>query len=482
MNKAITYARRLWYLPVVLLTLACALLGPARLAAQNDPTLDENASGTFYMVAFPDTTSNALDSRYPNTRVRSEASLWIFSAVKNKVKITSNGGASTTLTLDAGKFKIYQIPGSIVVDVSGSPVAKTLKIEADFPIVLYCYFANIQAVEAWTPIPVELWGTQYYAAAVPGEVVKEIGVAGETEVPETPKPGNAEIMVIAAYDNTTVTLTPPPGSNFDGGAPHTVTLNEGQVYQVQSRVDPSPDAENQEDLGGTIIISDKPIGALSGNTRVQIVTDEVGLKNNAYKNMLMEWLPPTEQHGKEFVYMGTWDAHRPGIGAAAERKREFVRIYNTLGKPTGGYYLQPGGVTQVPFKIKRDTLREEALGAPTGTWFHTDDPVQVMMHSSAIVQFNGSTPCFRGIPCLSYSAWAPYMVELVPREQWPTFAPYYAPPNPGGMQHYINVVTDTNSVLKIIRENGSTFLFNRKIPGTDLIWGSMSVAQVRITG
>jgi IgGFc binding protein len=478
MTKVTSYARRLWYLPALFLAFALALAAPSRMAAQvPDPLLDENASGTYFIVAFPDTTANALDSRYPNTRVRSEASLWIFSAVKNKVKITSNGGASTTLTLEAGKFKIYQIPGSIVVDVSGSPVSKSLKVESDYPIVMYCYWANIQSCEAWTPIPVEFWGTQYSAAAVAGEVVKEIGISGETEVPETPKPGNAEILVIAAYDNTTVTLTPPPGTNFDAGAPRTVTLNEGQVYQVQSRVIASDEAEGQEDIGGTTIVSDKPIGVLSGNTRVQIVVDEVGLKNNAYKNMLMEWLSPTEQHGKEFVYMGTWDSHRPGIGAKSERKREFVRVYNTFGKTMGGSYLQPGGVTQVPFSIKRDTLYEAVMGTPTATCFRTDDPAQALMHSSAIVQFNGSTPCFRGIPCLSYSAWAPYMVDLAPREQWPSFAPYYAPPNPGGMQHYINVVTDTLSMLKIVRENGSTFLFNRRIPGTDLIWGSMSVSQ-----
>ncbi|MEP7220371.1 MAG: hypothetical protein ABI876_15715, partial [Bacteroidota bacterium] len=107
----------------------------------------------------------------------------------------------------------------------------------------------------------------------------------------------------------------------------------------------------------------------------------------------------------------------------------------------------------------------------------TANPSMAMMHSVAITKFNGSTPCFQGLPCLSYSAWAPYMVELTPREQWPSFAPYYAPTNPSNMQHYINVVCDTNDQRNIYTEQGTPFLFTRKIPGTSLIWGSQGVAQ-----
>ncbi|HVZ38760.1 MAG TPA: choice-of-anchor D domain-containing protein, partial [Candidatus Kapabacteria bacterium] len=68
------------------------------------------------------------------------------------------------------------------------------------------------------------------------------------------------------------------------------------------------------------------------------------------------------------------------------------------------------------------------------------------------------------------------MVEMTPREQWTSFAPYYAPTNPGNMQHYIDVVTDTVSAKNIVRENGTAFPLTRKIPGTDLIWGSMAVS------
>ena len=440
----------------------CTFLTSTSLFAQGpQPTLDDKSSGTYFLVSYPDTTTNALDARYPNNRVRPEASLWIFSPVANKVKITSNGSSSEVLNLEAMKFKTHTLKSSPVCDVINSVSRRSVKIESDYPIVVYCYFAHIQSVEAWTPIAVENWGTDYYAACVPGETVLEIGLAGETEIPHTVKPGGANILVIAAYDNTKVTLTPASGYRFVGGPPATVTLNEGQVFQVQSKVDTAIDAERQDDLGASRIQSDKPIGVISGNTRVQVVVDEVGLKNNAYKNMVTEWIPPTEQHGKEFVYFPTWDNHRPGIGSSAERKREFARVYNSNGKAIDGYYLQPGGTSQVKFKIKRDTLAEFAIGQPSAVYFKTEEPAMAMMHSSAIVKFNGSTPCYAGLPCLSYDAWAPYMVEMTPREQWVSFAPHYAPVNPGSMQHYVSIVTDTATARSIVRENGSGFLLNR---------------------
>ena len=440
------------------------------------PILDPETAGRAYIIAFPDTTANALDPRYPNTRgPRSEFSLWIYSAVKNKVRIIQGGGGTTVLDAPAGRFKIFNFTGSPVVTSINTKTNNTYRVESDFPVIIYCYLATIQGLEAWTPIPIDRWGKEYHSASVSGEVVREIGAAGNIVVPYTPKMGSAEILMLAAYDNTRITLRPPPGVDFLGGPPRDITLNAGQAYQVQSIVDVDLEGAGQPDIAATVITSDKPIGILSGNTRVQINYDETGLKNNAYKNMLMEWLTPSEQHGKEFVFMPTWDNVRPGSGAAAERKREYVRLYSTQGKETPGFYLQPGGTTQVPFTAVIDSLREFVFGNPAAVCIRTDIASQALMHSSAIVKFNGSTPCFGGIPCLSYDAWAPYMVELVPREQWTTFAPYYAPVNPGGMLHYLNVVADTISAQNIYRESGSRFLFTRKIPGTDLIWGSVPV-------
>jgi hypothetical protein len=124
--------------------------------------------------------------------------------------------------------------------------------------------------------------------------------------------------------------------------------------------------------------------------------------------------------------------------------------------------------------IGRDTLGEMALGKAVR--IRTDRPAQGMMHSVSVLHLAAQTPCFRGIPCKTFDAWAPYMVEMTPREQWTSFAPYYAPNGPAlPMQHYINVVTDTASAHNITTETGSPFPFTGKIEGTDIVWGTMPV-------
>ncbi len=452
------------------LTLACTRTATAQI---QKPQLDPDASGTLFYVAFPDTTGNNMDKRFWCVRGASGLQLWIFSDTYNRVTITSGTGITAALTVDPGRFKIFDIPTAMIITQPNVRTNQTFRVEAEHPIVMYSYLATEQGLEAWTPIPVAAWGTDYYAASIPGETVEDIGIAGEREIPSTKRGAPAEILIIAAYNNTHVTITPPVGIGLAGSIPVLIPLNAGDAYLVQSRIDTM--LEEQDDIAGTRIQSDMPIGVLSGNSRARAQREDAGLKDNVEKNMLMEWLPPTEMHGTEFAYLPTWDGHRAGLGALLERRREYTRVYNTQRMQTAGYQLAQGGTTKLPFTLPTDTWKQFSLGVPVGTYFKTDQPSQAMMHSSAIVALVGSTPCYQGLPCLSYQAVAPYMVELTPREQWTTFAPYYAPAQPGGMNHYINVVTDTAHAKDVLRDDGASFPMTRPIPGTDLIWGSMPV-------
>ena len=304
----------------------------APLFAQDLP-LDPMTAGRHYVIANPDTTSNRLDSRYPNNKFKDGWFLFLYSAVgDNRVKLT--GSSSANLTLQAGKFQVQEIKSNPVVTRINSIESNTVTIESEYPIVVYCFCAQRQGMEAWTPIPVDLWGTNYTVAAVPGEVIGQIGLADETAIPFDRGAAPSEVLVIAAYDNTRVTITPGRSQKLiDSRAPVNVTLKAGQCYQVQSVVDTNADFDgDQVDLGGVSIRADKPIGVVSGNTRTFVRQDQQGLVMNAYKNMLIEWLAPTEQHGTEFVFMPSWDSHRPGINSPAERVSEYVRIYGTTAK------------------------------------------------------------------------------------------------------------------------------------------------------
>ncbi|MEO5931430.1 MAG: T9SS type A sorting domain-containing protein [Candidatus Kapaibacterium sp.] len=453
---------------ISLLTILSALFLPALLRAQSP------VSGLNYLIAFPDTVSNVVDVRFPNARTKTGFSIMMYSPTgPNRVVIDQYPATRTIVTIPAGKFVIHDLIISQVIVVSNTPQENTIRLTADQPIVVYCYFATAQSCEAWTPLPVEMWGTSYNLAGVDGGVVKDIGKAGLLNVPFTNSPAPAEALIIAAHDDTHVTIH--ARSNMFAGSPSmTLTLREHQAYQVQSLVDTNVFATSQISLAGISITSDKPIGVLSGNTRALVRQDEGGLANNIYKNMLMEWLSPRELQGKKSVYLPTWDDHRGGINAPAERVGEYVRVYGTSAPETFGYYFRPGGASNVNYDVPLDTMKEHFFGEVQAAYFETQSPAQVMMHSPAITKFNGTTPC-AGDLCTSYSGWASYMVNMTPREQWAGFAPYYAPAYPVGMKHYINAVCDTNDQGNIFTDQGTLFPFTRKIPGTSLVWGSQSV-------
>ncbi|HVZ39892.1 MAG TPA: choice-of-anchor D domain-containing protein [Candidatus Kapabacteria bacterium] len=450
--------------------LVLALIAAANLSAQpNTPRLDPDASGTLYYVAFPDTVANVTDARFPCPRANPGLELWMFSEQPNRVTVTSGTGLQTTLKLDAGHMKVFQMPASMIITTPNVISNNTFRVESESPIVLYAYLSTDQGLEAWAPIPVFAWGTDYSAACIAGEVVKNIGLAGELEIPTVPRPAPAEILIIAAYDNTNVSIVPPAGMRLLDWTPSVIHLKAGEAYLVQSIVDTA--REDQDDIAGTRILSDKPISVTSGNTRAQAQNDQASYKDNTQKGMMMECLSPADEQGTEFVYMPTMDVHRQGGGSILERQREYTRVYSTQGTVTNGYQIAQAGTKQIPFTIQRDTMKQFSLGVPVATYFKTEIASQALMHSSAVVALTGSSPCFRGALCLDYQAVAPYMVELTPREQWTTFAPYYAPTLPAGMQHYINVVTDREHAGDIMREDGTPFPITRDIQGTSLMWG-----------
>ncbi|MEO5929247.1 MAG: IgGFc-binding protein, partial [Candidatus Kapaibacterium sp.] len=286
----------------------------------------------------------------------------------------------------------------------------------------------------------------------------------------------AEAMIIAAYDSTHVVIYT-HGRQLNGNPSLRLTLNRNEVYQFQSWCDTTTNTTRQQvSLGGISIIADQPVGVLSGNTRSLVQQADQGLANNIYKNMLMEWLAPAEARGTEFVYLPTWDGMESDSAHRGLRTFEYVQVVGNSGYETRGSYTSATFSGSRSILVPVDTTQRIEFGGGVAGYIKTSGPAQVMMMSSSITRFNGSTPCFQGLSCLSYSGWAPYMTEITPREQWTGFAPFIAPSYPVNLTSYINVVTDTNSVANITMEDGTRFPFTRKIPGTDLIWGSMKVA------
>jgi hypothetical protein len=457
---------------------------------------DPRSTGATYIVAFPDTTTNTFDARYPN-RMEDKIYIYMYSAVNNnKIAVTGNG-FNRVLTGQAGKFTILELTDPTfkaptpVVTESGKPTKNgTFRIEAQQPIVVYCYMVTKFGCAAFTPIPVEFWGTEHYAQGLPGEPANDVAPAGEFNYYAKRKMAPSEIVVIAAEDNTLITFVPSANSRLlDNPQINAVRLNKDEAYQIQSWVDTSEqaDANAQPDLSGVYITSTKPVGVLSGMSRAMVFNDVAGLAKNSFKDMMIEWVAPVEQHGRQFVYMPTMDARRPkgtpGEDLTEKRSGELVRIYatNTQRKKTTGYETDPGTGTRTFFTIERPSeFYHDRIGVPEARYFKTDSIAQAFMHTTAVVKFLGTTGYGGGYIGAKYDGWGTYSVEMVPREQWINAAPYFAPIHPSNMEHFLNVVTDTASAKKLYWGNAGSpptnpVLLNKPIKGTDLVWGSITV-------
>ncbi|MCB0711444.1 MAG: choice-of-anchor D domain-containing protein [Ignavibacteriae bacterium] len=475
------------------------LVGFLELQGQGNSDIDPCSGGTLYYVAFPDTVRNAQDSRFADRR-RSDLLLFIYSPVNQQVEISYANDTSVSKNVAAGEFlefnasefnktKVVRLP---FVTRRNSPQSTLLKVESESPVVLYAYMATPFGCAAFTPIPVESWGTEYVAATWEGNYVRDIQPAGELNFDASNIiPAPAQILVIAAYDETEVRITP-TDTLASCDSCKSVRLNKGEAYLVQSFVqidDKNYEIDVQPDIAGTLISANKPIGVVTGNTRLwhERFTDSY-LAGNPYKDFVAEWLAPVEQHGKEFVFLPTWDRLRQPLNGNPIRQNEYVRIYATTNELTdiSGYSGNDDSLDapkpEDGVMLKGGAYWHARLSDLTrGVYYQTTAPAQAYQSPRPVSMYNGTTGSGSFIGA-QYKAWGTYMVEMVPREQWVTSAPVIAPSYPVGMDHYITLVADSadQSSIYYRAAGGESLLFpltEGKIRGggRTFVWGSLKI-------
>jgi hypothetical protein len=99
----------------------------------------------------------------------------------------------------------------------------------------------------------------------------------------------SQFAIVATADNTTVTITPSPTANLEGHTnAYTVpNLQQGETYQIHS-------SNNTNDVTGTWITSDKPLGVFAGAS-IAYVPDQ----NTAYGNPLVQEQLPVDSWGRQ---------------------------------------------------------------------------------------------------------------------------------------------------------------------------------------
>ena len=477
MNHATFYSLQPLLFCLVILTLLSAPQAAAQL-----PSDDDCAAGRHFIIGLPDTVTNSFDGRFPPVHDE-KAFLMIYSATTQDVRIGAPGGTTVTQPLVAGEmieFDMARVRFPFIT-VANARSTSLLNVEADDPIIVYAYVTSHFGCAAFTPIPVERWGTEYVAATWPGSFVRNVIPDGETHYDATQKrPTPAEIVIIAAYDNTTVRIEP-TDSLLNCVNCTTVTLQAREAYLVQSYVDTNEGVAHQPDLAGTRITADRPIGVMSGNTRTAIEeSPALMLAGNSIKDLAVEWLRPVSSQGTMFVAMPVMDDNRPRPNADPVREAEYIRIISSYDDMTtvSAKGRVPEEMVGSPLGL-RETLADTIRRFTNAVAFTTSGPAALYQSPKPVAHFNGTTGSGNFIGA-SYLSWGTFLVEAAPREQWVGFAPFRAPSVQSSMKHYLNLVTDTNNQFNIYFRQGTSprqnFPFNRgTIAGTDLVWGSISV-------
>ena len=161
----------------------------------------------------------------------------------------------------------------------GTTIGNSFHITTDVPVVAYEMNpyggGNAAVTGASLLLPVSSWDTNYVASTASAYSVDDPG-----------------ITIVAAQDNTKVTLLPSVALQGGGGIPSgaanspvVFTLDKGQQAQI----------EQQADLVGSIVSASAPVGVMAGNKCMNTPT------GTSYCDHGEQMLPPVRALGNEYV-------------------------------------------------------------------------------------------------------------------------------------------------------------------------------------
>ena len=334
--------------------------------------------------------------------------------------------------------------------ITEQPQYRAIHVHSRNPITVYGLSNESLTTDSYLALPTDGLGSEYYPSCYYDDKYT-LGSPGVLA---------GEFLIIAPYDFTRVTIGPvttptraatPSPLNPDGqtvlhqrGSTWTVTLMKGQTYLVQS----TGLNYGDDDLTGTHIVSDHPIGLLSGHVRASIPIGELADQNGS-KDHLMEMIPSVDKWGTQYYDMPM--AGRPVCG-------DLVRVI--------------AGKDGETVNLNSEGRHATTLLAHAGDFYNFDEVTEPSVISSApgepflAVQMAYSQG-FDGDPGLS----DPFSIVLTPQEEFQKKLIFRTPDNraAGNYTHYATFVCLADS-LDHIRINGK------------LLTSYIYVGQAPITG
>jgi|GEM_PF-828302 len=328
----------------------------------------------------------------------------------------------------------------LLVEATGSEAiqSKAIHLISDNPLNVYALNWSDASSEVALIFPKESLGSEYYAMCYTPHINGNGINSGSGR--------NSEFMVVAAEDNTTVTITPTKITDKlkPANVPFKVVLNKGDLYQVQSENLPGTGAQGQGDLTGSYIVSDKPVAFYSGSLSTTIPADA----NVSAWDHLYEQIPPLQSWGRKFITVPLSTRHEDTYRILAAENNTTVRIG-----------------TNSPVTLQKGIYYEFSLLYTTPSLIESDKPI-------LLAQFSNSNSVDK--------TWTngdgdPFMVIVSPVNQTREKVSFVAYESPKiNSKYFINVVVKDDAIGAIKLDNNVVTF--KPVTGT-----GFSYAQVPLT-
>jgi hypothetical protein len=223
------------------------------------------SSGTEFWLMFP------MDSGGPLT-----PSLIITGSTATTGTATVSGLSFTSdFSVTPGSVTIVALPAGVCISTDDGVQQVGIHVTAADNITVYGLCYRQYSTDGYLGLPVSALGTQNMVLSYASD--------------ETSGYGGTQFGIAAAYDNTSVTITPSCNAGTRvAGVPYNVIMNQGDAYQLFA-------SASGADLTGTIITSSQPVAVFGGNRLAD-------MPNDSYysSNYIVEQMPPVTEWGYNF--------------------------------------------------------------------------------------------------------------------------------------------------------------------------------------
>ncbi len=420
--------------------------------------------GRRYMVAFPQVWASPTEKPMAQPMM-----LFISSKVKASVVVRtpSEVNAATKInrqyTVQPNEVLRIPIPVSYMNEESESRNGLGLEVIGDKPISVYTYQAWMGNGELARHLPVEAWGKNYYT----------MNMYQDRYSATDPKYRPAQILVVAAYDNTVVSYTPTwttEGGRETPSVPTnstgTVTLNRGDTYLIKGKIDPARNKEFNSDLSGTWVRSSRPVGVISGHTKVAVMrypdvlpptgmfaTEAHFVRNNVHDAML-----PMEMGGTRFVTVPCMYGPMRVTGAALadfgidDDRGDVIRVIALEDGTTVKAMRQNGGGLANEWLLNRGET-ELKTSVEVATYWESDKPIIMGQYGKSWARIipptaQGKDESTQGHPTVESGM---PMLQYIPSvDRWANYGVFHSPE---GMDNFFNITFRSVDAGKIKFDN-----------------------------